>query len=199
MAISAFRGYHTGIHDVGRYIEVAQYIGTTGEVGVLQWGFSQRPFEAFVMSVPFGKDYVRIAQDIGVRGGLGVLQWSFSPKKAAHHTRSRNWRIRLAVISRLGGKCVSCGITDPRILQINHKNGGGSRERAKLTAWTLETSIVNGDRHTDDLDLRCANCNILYEYQTGRRKLPTWLEPGEACVVTYTGASGSITCKKDRK
>ena len=26
-----------------------------------------------------------------------------------------------------------------------------------------------------------------------------WLEPGEACVVTYTGAAGSITMKKDRK
>lgn len=69
----------------------------------------------------------------------------------------------------LGGKCVRCGITDKRVLQINHKDGGGSREFKKVGALKLYLMILNGKRPTDDLDVRCANCNLIYKWRKEKR------------------------------
>ncbi len=77
---------------------------------------------------------------------------------------------RLQVIKLLGNKCAKCGITDWRVLQINHINGGGTAEfRKRGNYYGLITGILNGNRATTDLELRCANCNILYEFERGTR------------------------------
>ncbi len=81
-----------------------------------------------------------------------------------HHTNRRK------VIELLGGKCVRCGITDWRILQVNHINGNGSKERKIKGSSGIFREILNGKRTLIDLDLRCANCNILYEYDMRRGK-----------------------------
>ena len=79
--------------------------------------------------------------------------------------QERRWKIKLQMIERLGGRCVRCGETDPRVLEINHINGGGGKERHLAKA----VLIVQGKRKTEDLDLRCANCNLIYEFEQGRR------------------------------
>ena len=63
----------------------------------------------------------------------------------------------------LGGACVVCGNIDIRVLQINHKNEKDRR------GYSLVMAILAGRRGKDDLDLRCANCNLIYEYEKGRR------------------------------
>jgi len=82
--------------------------------------------------------------------------------------------LRLRVIAKLGGKCVvpGCGITDPRLLQVNHRDGNGGRDFKRNdieAARQFYRALVNGTRSTDDLDLRCANHNLLYEYERGAR------------------------------
>jgi len=84
-------------------------------------------------------------------------------------------RLKLAVIAKLGGKCVACGMTDPRVLQVNHKNGGGLKELKRIGSTHIYRGIVLGTRTTDDVDLRCANCNIIYEYERGARR---WIDDG---------------------
>ena len=79
------------------------------------------------------------------------------------------WKDKLGVISLLGGKCVGCGISDPRLLQVNHVNGGGLQEVKGLTTHQFYRKILKGERKTDDLNLLCANCNVLYEYERGKR------------------------------
>jgi len=64
---------------------------------------------------------------------------------------------------------VECGISDLRVLQVNHKNGGGTKERRETSSIPFYRSIVDGTRPRDDLDIRCANHNILYEYVSGKR------------------------------
>jgi len=74
--------------------------------------------------------------------------------------------------------CVNCGNDDIRVLTINHKNGDGAKERniSKHRMSRLSRDIQKG-RTTSDLDVRCYNCNILYEYEQGRRNLPlNWKE-----------------------
>lgn len=80
--------------------------------------------------------------------------------------RRCQWKAKIMVIDMLGGKCCKCGNTDIRVLQVNHINGGGSKE---VRGWTLYRKMVSGERKTDDLNLLCANCNIIYEFEQGRR------------------------------
>jgi len=88
-------------------------------------------------------------------------------KKRVDETRRYRLRLRLKVIELLGGKCIKCGNTDDRVLQVNHKNGGGGKEKSRRPVYTLFRDIIKGVRTTDDIDLRCANCNILYQYERG--------------------------------
>lgn len=75
-----------------------------------------------------------------------------------------SWNVHKQAIISLGGICVNCGETDLRVLQINHLKGvNHGKGRIK---WHRQ--IINGE--TTDLDVRCANCNILYEYERGHRK-----------------------------
>jgi len=90
--------------------------------------------------------------------------------------RGRN-RAKVNALTVLGGKCVVCGEDDPRLLTVNHINGDGHKERQNpkrcQDGLAMYRAINQGKRDTDDLDVRCFNHNILYEYELGRR---TWLE-----------------------
>lgn len=83
---------------------------------------------------------------------------------------SYNHQSRESVITLLGGKCIKCGISDMQLLNINHKNGGGTKERGNRGSSPLCRDILMGRRAISDLNLLCHNCNILYEYEVGRRK-----------------------------
>ena len=73
---------------------------------------------------------------------------------------------RLKVIQMLGSKCISCGETDTRVLQINHVTGHESKK--ENLKWKEKVDIIlGGNEHK--LDIRCANCNVLYEHEVGRR------------------------------
>src|SRR5215471_5896001 len=55
-------------------------------------------------------------------------------EKEREYSQSKRVRNRLQVLSALGGKCVRCGIDDWRVLQIDHIDGGGTRERKQVTS-----------------------------------------------------------------
>jgi len=95
-------------------------------------------------------------------------------KKHYDEIRQIHWKRKLKVVEMLGGKCRRCGEMDIRVLQVNHINGGGRRDPLGKTDLYLE--IVQGRRPIDDLELLCANCNIIYEYEVGHRRvyLPNW-------------------------
>ena len=91
-------------------------------------------------------------------------------KLGALNARKTYWKVRKKTILILGGKCVKCGETDWRVLQINHKNGGGAKEFRDTHPQIFYLRIVQGLRSTEDLELRCANDNIRYEFEVGRRQ-----------------------------
>jgi len=71
-----------------------------------------------------------------------------------------------------------------RILNLNHKNGIGTAGRqqqlrslgygegTKGNIFPLYSNILKGNIDINLFDVRCFNCNILYEYLQGRRKYP---------------------------
>jgi hypothetical protein len=67
-------------------------------------------------------------------------------------------RHRLALITKLGGKCVRCGFDDPRALQIDHVNGGGAREVHSFPNRHRYYKHLLSDV-SDKYQLLCANCN----------------------------------------
>lgn len=81
---------------------------------------------------------------------------------------------RLEIIQLLGSKCsnpnclVPNGCTDIRCLQIDHINGGGSKERRRIGPHSyykkLFSEIKSGSK---DYQLLCANCNWIKRYEKG--------------------------------
>lgn len=121
-----------------------------------------------------GKDQVYIRQNVGRSGDVGVLQFGWKDYKGgAERWRKKNPKYglarrlanRLHTIYSLGGRCVGCGEKDWRVLQVNHLRG---KRGLKDVGDRLAGDIVKGRRDLADFDLRCANCNILYEHEKGR-------------------------------
>ena len=74
-------------------------------------------------------------------------------------------RKRLAVIQKLGGKCVKCGEDDPDVLQID--------EHDKNLSWSKRyKAILDGE----NFPLLCAKCNwkkrATFKEATGRPRIP---------------------------
>lgn len=78
---------------------------------------------------------------------------------------ARKWRVR--VIMFLGGKRERCGNNDSRVLQVDHVNGGGNKERQALhsnNASTMAKRILN---FPENYQLLCANCNWIKRWECG--------------------------------
>ena len=56
----------------------------------------------------------------------------FDKESWKKHTREQIRKKRINVVERLGNKCIVCGYSDPRALQIDHINGGGGKETVAL-------------------------------------------------------------------
>jgi len=117
-----------------------------------------------------GLTYKKIAAKLGV--SAVAVQYNCNPQcRRQMRESARRYRASLhpRVIAMLGGKCAACGTTDLRDLQINHINHGGSFEvRHYPSVYSFYLAILRGERSTEDLEVLCANCNAIYEYQKGR-------------------------------
>lgn len=67
-------------------------------------------------------------------------------------------RYTFATIQKYGGKCECCGERNPSFLQIDHINGGGTKERGKDGG--AFTSKLYWQPIREDLRVLCANCNF---------------------------------------
>ena len=78
--------------------------------------------------------------------------------------------IKLRIVKRFGGKCVGCGERNPLVLTLNHIHGyhGINPKVGTRGGWPLYMRILRGKEASDKYDLRCYNCQILYEFQRGR-------------------------------
>lgn len=81
--------------------------------------------------------------------------------------------LRKSVLEALGGKCIKCGFADIRALQIDHINGGGSKERKNLGTGgsfhkqVLKSFIANENKY----QLLCANCNWIKRFENNEHKI----------------------------
>lgn len=73
--------------------------------------------------------------------------------------------IRQSLLVLLGNKCVKCGFSDPRALQVDHINGGGSIEKKKTTRTFSKMIIESVLKEENKYQLLCANCNWIKRYE----------------------------------
>lgn len=69
---------------------------------------------------------------------------------------------RQEILKFLGGKCVKCGFSDYRALQIDHINGGGHAEHRELGHYKANKRVYE---YPEDYQLLCANCNSIKRYE----------------------------------
>lgn len=99
-----------------------------------------------------------------------VYAREYARKHQARHTETkkmRRHRIRNETIQLLGSKCVKCGFSDYRALQIDHVKGGGRKELRKYAhreaySLALLKKIKAGSK---EYQLLCANCNWIKRYE----------------------------------
>ena len=76
-------------------------------------------------------------------------------------------KIRNKTLEALGNKCVRCGFNDYRALQIDHINGGGSKERKeRLFGGKFHSHVIQSFMKGENkYQLLCANCNWIKRFE----------------------------------
>uniref|UniRef100_A0A6H1Z9I3 Uncharacterized protein n=1 Tax=viral metagenome TaxID=1070528 RepID=A0A6H1Z9I3_9ZZZZ len=105
-----------------------------------------------------------------------LKKWAMNhPLQKQRNDDKYSWNRKIKILREVAGnkeiKCVCCGIKDPRVLQVHHASGDGERD-PKFYHNTYKLIRLNNfkDKQPNmNLEIRCANCNILAEYEAKRR------------------------------
>ena len=82
--------------------------------------------------------------------------------------RDSKYRAKMRIIELFGGKCVRCGFTDERALQIDHIDANPAPKSTGLRGGEkLYRAILKGIVPFIDFQLLCANCNIIKRFENG--------------------------------
>lgn len=95
----------------------------------------------------------------------------------AHREAQRNHRdtLRREILDLLGGqKCIRCGFTDWRALQVDHINGDGCRDQRFKSSgtgpnyWSFRAWLMlYPEKAKLVYQILCANCNWIKRYENG--------------------------------
>ena len=87
------------------------------------------------------------------------------PNRFRGNVQAYNRNYRRKVLELLGNKCVKCGFTDIRALQVDHIDGGGAKEKRLLKTLPMYRKILK--TKGKGYQLLCANCNWIKRYENG--------------------------------
>jgi hypothetical protein len=107
---------------------------------------------------------------------LKLKQWMASSQGREIQAKTQlNEKLRVfAIISKsTHPSCANCNCDDIRILEVNHKNGGGGKEYHQLpNPSNLYRDIAMLRRPVDDLEILCRVCNAKHYLELKYGKLP---------------------------
>jgi hypothetical protein len=119
----------------------------------------------------YSEGYARLHPERKVK----LIEW-WKNNKAKHSkdTTSKLKKRVFALVSKsINPICVSCGCNDLRLLEVNHKNGGGGKEYHRLkNNMNFYRDISMLRRKIDDLELLCKVCNAKHYLELKYGKLP---------------------------
>ncbi len=83
------------------------------------------------------------------------------------YRRGWNRGFRAALVEALGGECARCGVTDKRVLTIDHVHGRGNAHRRRVGHGTSYYISIARELLSGKYRVLCANCNHLARGITG--------------------------------
>lgn len=113
------------------------------------------------------KDYKKkIYEDKKKRGECGLCERK--PRKGfkicdscREKSKIRQDKLRIEVLYHYGKKCKNCGITDVRVLDLEHIKNNGNVERKKFGKGNGFFLSVKRRKYPKGLQVMCKNCNWL--------------------------------------
>jgi len=72
--------------------------------------------------------------------------------------------LRDKIFEKLGNECVKCKFSDPRALQIDHINGGGTKELKSFSTTRKYYLNILEDKE-NRFQILCANCNSIKRFE----------------------------------
>jgi hypothetical protein len=116
-----------------------------------------------------GAYYQRNKEELKAKARVhGRNNYAKDRKRMKAYVRS----IRQRAIAHFGGRCLRCGFADARALQLDHVNGGGSKEIGpgywKVGYVTYHLRAIADT--TGKYQLLCANCNWIKRYERGEHR-----------------------------
>jgi hypothetical protein len=92
------------------------------------------------------------------------------------HYTSQNYReLKKLVLKKLGNKCKKCGFTDDRVLQVDHVNNDGFKERRnKISGAGLYRKVLKDKNNV--YQLLCANCNWIKRLENKNEVMNEWIK-----------------------
>lgn len=119
-----------------------------------------------------------------------LKKWCDDPANVRRRGKKHRVLLRKRVFFKVCGSinpsCVRCGCDDPRLLEVNHKDGGGNLEMQKgKRSSRFYYDIVKDTRKTDDLELLCKPCNAIHCLELKYGPLPI--------KVVWSGSSSAQT------
>lgn len=89
----------------------------------------------------------------------------------ANRYKRRRGEIIGQIFNILGAKCVTCGYSDRRALQIDHVDGSGAEERRRRNGFTLPYYLhILKHIHEGRYQVLCANCNQIKRVEDRKNK-----------------------------
>ena len=89
-----------------------------------------------------------------------ISKFSALPGFSQNQIRCKYYRDK--VFEKLGDQCNQCGFSDKRALQLDHVNGGGTKERKKKSFMLYKLAIEDIN---NNYQILCANCNWIKRYE----------------------------------
>ncbi len=81
----------------------------------------------------------------------------YTKKRAEERMKQKEWAFTI-----FDGKCVKCGFDDIRTLEIDHINGGGTKERTEIGHGPIYGRVL---QHPEKYQLLCANCHKIKTHE----------------------------------
>ena len=95
-------------------------------------------------------------------------RWAKEHRSAcAESSRVCRARVKKAVYALLGDVCVQCGFSDARALNIDHVNGGGSKEGSAIGTDGIYRKILKMEHPENEYQILCCNCNWIKRHEHG--------------------------------
>ena len=126
----------------------------------------------------YSKTYYRLNIDYLKQKGREYGR-TYRPKnkeRCRTSTKKYKDKIRMNVLSFLSNnsqpKCMRCGFSDIRALQIDHVNGGGNLENSRIGNGKVQRQILQMPQQEaySKYQILCANCNWIKRSENGEVK-----------------------------